>query len=212
MLYLATWENETKVIGMVEVLKHKGDESMPPREFILCAKDLKDRVAARECFKLNKEQQSMIRELLQKSRREELPEQVPFGEKSFNFRGLVFDDVVTSRQYRRRGIAKALFCAIERDAYELVERMEKCGGKHCGPNDERIRLEVVSAPTKAALGFYRSIGFQFKSWQDDRVKKEQNYLQRLKDRLKWTWHWVNPKLHGPNLVKIVGNSTCSRNP
>ena len=168
MLYLATWENYTRVIGMVEVLPDTGDEW-----------------------------------------RKELPE--PFGGKNFTFRGLDFDDVVTHRQHRRKGVATALFRAIERDAYELVERMEKCGGMYCGPSDGRIRLQLV--PAKAALGFYRSIGFQIKPWKDDSVKKQQSYLQRLRDRLKWTWRRLNPKSHhwshSLHLIEIVGNVTCS---
>ena len=50
----------------------------------------------------------------------ELPE--AFGGKNFTFRGLVFDDVVTHRLHRRKGVATALFRAIEKDAYELVQK------------------------------------------------------------------------------------------
>lgn len=194
MLYLATWENDTRVIGMVEVLPDNGDDLMPPRAFILDAQDLKDYVASDEHIS------SVDVELL---------ERIQKGGESFNFQGLRFDDVVTCGRCRRKGVATALFSAIERDAYELVERMEKCGGKYFGPSDGRIRLEVASVPTKAALGFYRSIGFQFKPWQDENVNKQHTYVQRLRDRLKWTWHRFNPKSHTQHLIKIVGNATCS---
>lgn len=113
MLYLATWENDTRVIGMVEVLPDKGDEFMPPRALIFDAQDLKDYVASDDIANVDVE-------LLEQARK---------GGAGFNFRGLCFDDVVTNEHCRRKGVATALFRAIEKDAYELVERMEKCGGK-----------------------------------------------------------------------------------
>ena len=188
MLYLATRKNDTRVIGMVEVLPETVDE--------LDAQELRDYVASDDISSVDVE----FLERLEQARK---------GGEGFTFCGLRCEDVVTNERCRRNGVATTLFRAIEKDAFELVERMKMCGGKYCGPSDERIRLEVASVSRKAAMSFYRSIGFQFKPWQDGRVKKEQTYLQRLIDRLKWTWQWLNPKSGCHDLIKMVGNSTCS---
>ena len=163
MLYLATWANETTVIGMMEV--------QPDVEYALYLDDVYITVPIRSVFL-----------------------------------GLHIDEVTTTKRHQRKGIAKTLFHAIERDAHELVERMKRSGGIYSGPLDKRIRISLCSVNTKAALGFYRSVGFQFQPWKDESSRKRVGFLRRIGRRLKWTWRWLTPRTMGlAKLIKLVDN-------
>ena len=166
MLYLATWANETTVIGMMEVQPDNEDDLY-----------LDDVVLT-----------------------------VPTTCSRSVFLGLSIDGATTSKRHRRKGIARLLFQEIERDAHELVERMKKSGGIYNGPLDKRTRISLCSVNKKAALGFYRSVGFQFPLWKDESAKKRIGFLRRIGSRLKWTWRWLNPRAIGlAKLIKLLDN-------
>lgn len=125
--------------------------------------------------------------------------------------GLRLHNVATARRYRRMGVGTALFQAIDRDAPELMERMElalqqkiqrkfavlrrrRAGSRRCWhwfrrggrPStgierrpDGRIELRLCSVPSREALSFYRSMGYQF--------EKNQSTLEKSMKRLKWRW-------------------------
>lgn len=118
--YLATWKDESLIIGMAEVAPDLGDND--------------------DCSVLQ---------------------------------GLWVDDVVTARRYQRKGVGTAIFQAIETDANELMAifsfayRENNSSGIESRPEDGRIEMRLNSVQKRAALSFYRSMGFQFEPWQDD---------------------------------------------
>ena len=76
--------------------------------------------------------------------------------------GLSIDDIHTAKGYKRKGVATALFEAVERDAAKLYAQMELVNADHAFeklPGGE-VDLHLGSVGTKCALGFYQSTGFR----------------------------------------------------
>ena len=149
VVYLATWQDESTVIGMVEVMPDVfdwwDDEPLP-----------------------------------------KLP-------------GLRLDEVTVGEQHKRKGVATVMFRSIERDAKELVELMDlvnrhaKLTGTDAKQYGKTIELRFTSIGSREALSFYRAMGYQFQSWQQQYIRnyRHPSILGKLRRRLTWTWGWIS---------------------
>ena len=125
-------------------------------------------------------------------------------------RGLCLVNVEVSKRCQRKGVGTALFEAIERDASELMEIMEKSlrdlisGVQRT--SDGSVELRLYSA--QSALSFYRSLDFQFDSepWQENDGEGITSIMLLLKN-LRWNWLCRH---RTPHLVKRVQPTATPR--
>lgn len=71
-------------------------------------------------------------------------------------------DVVTAKVFRRRGVARALLCAMESTLSQ-----QHTNSDHQQRQSRTIFLLHVSSDNKAALGFYRTLGYRRESTDDE---------------------------------------------